>query len=587
MKSFLKYTLATIVGILISGLLFFIVFFSVVGGMISKGEEPAEIKSQSILKMNLDRTIMDRSSKSPFESFDFMSFEPRKMLGLNDILANIEKAGKDDDIEGIYLDLSVIPAGMATVEEIRNALIDFKESGKFIIAYSDDFYQKAYYLASVADKVYLNPAGRVNLTGLSAQIMFYKEGLDKLGVDMQIIRQGKYKSAAEPFMQNEMSKENRKQTKAYVDALWNQMSEGISKHREINIDTLNRLTNDLVLNSSEISMQYGLVDGLKYKDEIIRELKDSSDVDEDLRLVGLGKYTRVPRIRDYKGLAKDKIAVVYAMGMVIMGEGEEGSIGSDRISRAIRKAREDSSIKAIVFRVNSGGGSALASEVIWRELRLAQREKPVIASFGDVAGSGGYYIAAPADTILASPNSITGSIGVIGMIPNVKELMNDKLGIHTEEVKSHKHADLFNPFRPMKAQEKSVLKDILDETYETFIEHVAQGRDMKEEEVREIAQGRVWSGVDAKQVGLIDDFGGLQKAVAMAAESAGLEKYRTVELPRLKDPFQEFINEFTGNVKTWVLKETLGNEARYYKYLQDASEMKGIQARMPYIIEIN
>jgi len=588
MKSFLKYTLATIVGLLITGLLFFVIFFSVVGSMISKGEEPARIKSHSVLEVNLSHMIMDRTSKDPFANFDFQSLSPKKTLGLNDILANIEKASKDDNIEGIYMDLSVIPAGMATLEEIRNALLDFKESGKFIIGYSDNYLQTSYYLASVADHVYMNPEGRVNLTGLSSQLLFFKEGLDKLGVEPQIIRHGKFKSAIEPFTRNSMSEENRRQTEAYVGALWDQMAEGISEQRGMSLEQVNQITGNLDLHSPEAAVEHGFVDGLKYKDQVLQELRDSTgrDDDDDIRFVGMGKYNRVPKIDDVKGLAKDKIAVVYASGTVMMGEGEEGTIGSNRISRAIRKARKDTTIKAIVFRVNSGGGSALASEIIWRELKLARQEKPVVASLGDVAASGGYYIVAPADTIMASPNTLTGSIGVFGLFFSGQEMLNDKLGVHVDVVKTHEHSDIYSPFRSMSPREREVIRMGIEDTYNTFVAHVAEARNMTKEQVDEIAQGRVWSGVDAKRIGLIDVYGGMQEAVTLAGEMAGLEQYRTVGLPELKDPFQQFMKEFSGNMKARVMEDVLGNEARYYNNFREAVSMEGIQARIPYRIEV-
>ena len=588
MKSFLKYTLATVVGILLTGLLFFVIFFSVLGSMISKQDEPASIKSKSVLEVNLSHMIMDRTSKDPFANFDFQSFSPKKTLGLNDILANIEKASKDDDVEGIYMDLSVIPAGMATLEEIRNALLEFKDSGKFIIGYSDNYLQTSYYLASVADHVYMNPEGRVNLTGLSSQLMFFKEGLDKLGVEPQIIRHGKFKSAIEPFTRNSMSEENRRQVKAYVDALWNRMAGGISRQRGLTMEEVNRITGNLDLHSPEAAVEYGFVDALKYKDEVLQELRDSTgmDDDDDVRFVSMGKYNRVPKIDDIQGLAKDKIAVVYAMGTVMMGEGEEGTIGSERISRAIRKARKDSTIKAIVFRVNSGGGSALASEIIWRELKLAQQAKPVVASLGDVAASGGYYIVSPADTIIASPNTITGSIGVFGLFFNGREMLNDKLGVHVDVVKTHEHADIYSPFRSMSPREREVIRMGIEDTYDTFVTHVAEARDMTKEEVNEIAQGRVWSGTDARRIGLIDLYGGMQEAVTLAGEMASLEQYRTVGMPKLKDPFQQFMKEFTGNIQTRVLEDVLGQEARYYTSFREAVSMEGIQARIPYRIEV-
>jgi len=587
MKSFLKYTLATVVGVIITGAIFFIILFASIGSMISKQDKTVEIKPNTVLKIELNQMITDRSPQNPFENFDFTSFKPSKSLGLNDILANIEKAKKDDKIKGIYMDLSSIPAGMATIEEIRKALLNFKESEKFIVCYSDNYTQTAYYLGSVADKVYMNPTGRLYMTGLQSQVMFFKEALDKLGVEPQIVRYGKFKSAIEPFTKNEMSPENREQINTYMNSLWDHMAKGISEAREIDVETINELTNKLTHRKPEKAVKYGLIDSLKYKDEILNELIEKSETDKkEVQFVSLSKYTKTPKIKDYKGLAKDKIAVVYAMGSVMMGEGEEGTIGSDRISRAIRKARKDSSVKGIVFRVNSGGGSALASDVIWREAKLAAKEKPFIASLGDVAASGGYYIVAPADTIMASPNTITGSIGVFGLFFNSKELLNEKLGIHVDVAKTHKFADLGSPFRSMRSEERQIIKDEIVQTYETFVNHVAEGRDMTPEEVDEIGQGRVWSGEDAKRIGLIDLYGGLEEAVALAAEKAEIEKYRTIGLPELKDPFEQLMKEFTGNVKASVLKNEMGNSYKYYREFENVKDMQGIQARIPYKINI-
>ncbi|MFO8236033.1 MAG: signal peptide peptidase SppA [Bacteroidales bacterium] len=587
MKSFLKYTLATIVGVILAGLLFFLIFFTTIGTIMSKQDKPVEIEPNTVLKVELDNIIMDRSPKNPFENFDFQSLKPQKSLGLNEILANIEKAGKDENIKGIYLELTAIPAGMATIEEIREALLEFKETGKFIIAYSDDYLQTSYYLASTADKIYVNPAGRVNLTGLNSQVMFFKDALDKLGVEPQIIRHGKFKSAIEPFTRKEMSDENRTQIMEYVSDLWNKMAEGIADQRRINIKNINGLTEELALEDADAALENNFIDGLKYKDEIFRELKDSSKTDkDDAQFVNLKQYNRVPKIKEHKGLAKDKIAVVYAMGSVIMGEGGEGTIGSDRISGAIREARKDSSIKAIVFRVNSGGGSALASEVIWRELKLAGETKPVIASLGDVAASGGYYIVAPADTIVANPNTITGSIGVFGIIPNAKELMNDKLGIHVDVAKTHEHSDIGSPFRSLTASERQVIKNGIEDVYDTFVGRVADGRNMTKEEVDEIGQGRVWSGIDAKKIGLIDLLGGMNKAVDLASEKAKLKKYRVVELPKLKDPFEQFMKQFTVSAKAQIIKSSLGDNYRYYEQIEEIKNMSGIQARIPYKIDI-
>jgi len=588
MKSFLKYTLATIVGVIITGAIFFLILFASIGSMISaQQDKTVEIKPNTVLKIELDQVITDRSPQNPFENFDFSSFKPKKSLGLNDILDNIKKAGKDDEIEGIYLELSSVPAGMATTEEIREALIEFKKTDKFIICYSDNYTQKSYYLGSVADKMYMNPAGRVYLTGLQSNVMFFKEGLDRLGVEPQIVRHGKFKSAIEPFTKNQMSPENREQINAYISSLWNKMAKGISEQRGIEVEKINQMTNELTHRSSEATVEHGLIDSLIYKDQILEKLKEKSEIDKDKAcFVTLSKYTNVPKIKDYKGLAENKVAVVYAMGSVIMGEGEEGTIGSERISRAIRKARKDTSIKAIVFRVNSGGGSALASEVIWREAQLAAQEKPFIASLGDVAASGGYYIVSPADTIMASPNTITGSIGVFGMFFNGKEFLNDKLGIHVDVVKTHKFADLGSPFRSMQEEERQIIKDQIVQTYDTFVKRVADGRNMTTEDVDEIAQGRVWSGADAKERGLVDRFGGLEEAVELAAKTANIEKYRTVGLPKLKDPFEQFMKNLSGNVKASIIKNEMGDSYKYYKEFEHIKDMQGVQARIPYRINV-
>src|SRR6056297_761787 len=586
MKSFFKYVLATIVGIILSSILMFFIFLGSIGAIISSQDQPVKIDEHTVLHMKLTNPITDRSNKNLMENFDFESFQPVNQLGLNEILANIKKAKEDANIDGIYLDFTMIPAGMATIEEIRSALIDFKASGKFILSYADTYTQSTYYLASIADKVYLNPEGLLSWTGMRSEIMFFKEALEKIGIEAQIIRHGKFKSAVEPFMYTQMSDENREQVMTYMGSIWNHMLARIAESRNLTVDQLNDLADNLTLNNAHAALEYGFVDGLKYKDEILAELKERSEREgkEEIKSIKLAKYTKVPKKRT--SLEKNKIAVVYASGSVIMGEGTEGTIGSDRISRAIREARKDSSIKAIVFRVNSGGGSALASEVIWREVKLAQQVKPVIASLGDVAASGGYYIVAPAEKIVANPNTITGSIGVFGMIPNGKKLLNDKLGIHVDVVKTNKHADIYSFSRPLSAKEKEAIQLNIEGVYETFITHVAEGRKMTKEEVDKIGQGRVWSGANAIEIGLIDEFGGLEKAIELAAQTANIEKYRVVDYPKLKDPFQQLLEDFQGNVKASILKKELGNEYRYYEKIQTIKNLKGIQARITYDVEI-
>jgi protease-4 len=586
MKDFLKIMLATIVGILITLVMFFFLLLIIISA--SSRDKPLEVKPNTILLITLSEQIVERSSDSPFNMLPAEEFASFRELGLNDILNDIKKAKSDNNIAGIYIEPYYLSAGIGTVEEIREALIDFKSSGKFIISYSEFYTQSAYYLASVSDKIYLNPTGEVPLYGLGARVLFLKEAMDRLGIEAQIVRHGTYKSAVEPFMYNEMSKENREQTLGWVSSIWNHILEGISKERNIPVQKLNELADNLTIKSAEDALKNNLVDSLIYKDQVINKLKDLTGTSEkaDLNSISLRKYTKVPKIKDYKGLARDKIAVVYAYGNVVMGNAGEGSISSERISKAIRKARRDSTIKAIVFRVNSGGGSALASEVIWREVDLAAKVKPVVASMGDVAASGGYYILAPADTIIANPNTITGSIGVFSILPNAQKFFNNKLGINVDVVKTNPYADIGNPFRPLKDKEKEALSVSIEKIYETFVSHVSEGRGMSWDEVDAIGQGHVWSGENALENGLIDTYGGLTRAIEIAAQMCGVEKYRVVELPVLEDPLQLFLKEISENARTRMLKKEFGEYYKYFEQLEDLENLSGVQARLPFKINL-
>jgi len=590
MKSFLKYTLATIVGFVVSSLIVIFIIIGIISSAVSSSKQKdTEIKENSVLYVKLDKPIVDRASKNPFANFNFGSMETDLKIGLwDDILENIEKAKTDDKIKGIFLDLSVIPAGIGTVEEIRNALLDFKESEKFIISYSEVYTQKAYYLASVADEIYLNPEGMFDFRGLRAQITFLKGTLEKLDIEPQIIRHGKFKSAIEPLILDKMSEANKEQTMKYVGSIWNHMLKKISESREIPVDKLNEYADNFQLVVSEDLVNKKFIDGLKYKDEIIDILKAKLDLKEDdkIQIVKLQKYTSVPKPKEHKGLAKDKIAIIFAQGGIQSGDGDEETIGSERISKAIREARKDSTIKAIVFRVNSGGGSALASDVILREIKLAKEVKPVIASMGDVAASGGYYVLCAADEVLASPNTITGSIGVFGVIPNMQKLFNKKLGITFDGIKTNKFADFADINRPLSPEENDLLYTMVEKTYDVFITHVSEGRELEKEEVDRIGQGRVWSGADALELGLVDRFGGLKDAVAIAQEKAGLEKFRIVSLPEQEDPFEQIIKQLGGDVKASFIESELGENYKYYKRIKEISEMSGIQALMVEEIDI-
>lgn len=588
MKDFLKFTLAAILGVMIAGLLLLFITIGFFSAMVSMSEQPTQIENNTVLMLKFDHQIVDRASKNPFEELNFGIFQGTKTAGLNDILACIKKAKTDDNIKGIYLNPTEIMAGMATVEEIRSALKDFKASGKFIYAYGDVLSQKAYYLVTVADSVILNPQGMVDFRGLGGERTFYKKGLEKLGVEMQIVRHGKFKAAVEPYLLDKMSDENRLQTETYLKSMWNEMLTDISASRQMGFDELNDIA-DMVatFRKADFAMQKNMVDRLKYKDQVIDDLKKLTGTSEkeDVKAVDIFKYTKVPEQRSHQGLAKNKIAVIYASGSIDASVSEEG-IKSEDLSRTIREARRDSSIKAIVLRINSPGGSAFGSEVIWREVKLAAQTKPVIASMGDVAASGGYYIACAADTIMADRTTITGSIGIFGMIPNAQKLLTDKLGITHDVVMTNEHSDMISVTRPMSTFERDLMQQMIEDGYDTFISRVAEGRKMEKTAIDEIGQGRVWAAPNAREIKLVDTFGGLSDAIELAKNMAKLENYRIVNLPKLKDPFEELLKEISGSAKASFMKDELGENYKYYQELRNIVSQKGILARMPYDIDI-
>lgn len=585
---FLKYLLASILGFIIASFLLFFIMIGIIGGVVSSSNKLVEVKDNSLLYINLNKEIVDRASNNPFDGFNLASMQPKASIGLNDILKAVGNAKDDPKIKGIFMEVDAVSAGAATVNEIRNALLDFKESGKFIISYNDIYSQKAYFLSTVADKIYLNPEGIVDWVGLRAEVMYYKNILEKLGVEPQIIRHGKFKSAVEPFMLDKMSPENREQISTFIGSIWNYWVEGISKSRNISVAELNRYADNMVIRNGKACYENKLVDSLIYKDQVLEILKNRLGISDkkDITSISLDDYAKIPTPLKGKGLSKNKVAVIYASGDIVMGNGTDGEIGSDGISRAIREARRDSTIKAIILRVNSPGGSALASEVIWREMVLAKKVKPLIVSMGDVAASGGYYISAPADTILADPTTITGSIGVFGMYFNVKEGMNKKLGINVETVNTNKHSDFGTMYRPLTAEERAVAQLGVEDIYQSFIGHVAEGRNIPVARVDEIGQGRVWSGANAINIKLIDQFGGLKAAIAVAVKKAKLDSYRITELPKQKEPLQQFIEELTGKTKISILKGELGEVYNQYSSLKSMLSNQGIQARIPYNVEL-
>jgi len=591
MKNFLSSLLATLVGLIIMTIVAVLIIMGIVAATTSK--EVPEVKENSLLVARFNARILDRTNEDPFALLFSGNFMYDETMGLNQILSDLDKAKTDDNIEGIFMNLGMVNAGIATLGEIREAIIDFKESGKFVYAYSDAYTQKSYYLASVADSIYMAPGGMFLFNGMRAEVMFYRKALKKIGVEMQVIRHGSYKGAVEPFLRDDLSDENREQIESYVGALWNKIVEDISVSRGISKEKLNQIADELATIDSEKLKETGMVDGLIYYDEMLTLMKERMGVEEedDLEAISLQRYKDVPvKAKEKKEYSRDKVAVIYAMGTVVDGNAGEGYIGSERISKAIRKARRDKSVKAIVFRINSGGGSGSASDIIYREVMLAAKEKPVVASMGDVAASGGYYIAAAADTILAGPATITGSIGVFGLFPNVQELMNEKIGITTEVVKTNKNSNILSATDPLDPDERVIVQKMIDDFYTNFVTVVSEGRGKTYDEIDAIAGGRVWAGANALKLGLIDGYGGLEKSIEVAAEMAGLDQYRVQSLPVLEDPMTAIMKQITGNAVVRadrLLRKELGDDYHFYRKLQDIRNMQGIQAIMPYEIEIH
>jgi protease-4 len=587
MKEFLKYTLATITGIIIASLLFFIVMLGTLSALVAAGEKPVAISDNSILVLKTGVPVPDRGNQNPFAGFDIINMDITQTPGLNEILRNISKASEDSKIKGILIENGLMNSGWATTEEIRNALKKFRQSGKFVISYSDYVLtQECYYLSTAADKIYINPSSMVDFKGLSSEIMFYKDALAKLGVEVQVTRHGKFKGAVEPFMLDHLSDENKTQINEYAGSIWNHVISEIAEARNIPAAELNRIADNLDGAIASNALRAGLVDDLIFRDALIDNLKSLSGTpeDKDLNMVTMTKYSKVPE--PGKSSAKAKISVIFAEGNIVMGKGNEGNIGGNHYADVIRKERKDSTVKAIVLRVNSPGGNAIASDIMWRELKLAAEVKPVVISMGNYAASGGYYISAPGTKIYASPTTISGSIGVFGLVPNAQKLMEQKLGLKTETVKTNANADFPSLLRPMSSYEKDVMQMSIEKVYSDFVSKVAEGRKMKAEAVDSIGQGRVWSGVNAVKIGLIDEIGGLEDAINGAASLAGLSTYSVKELPLIEDPYTKLLSQLGGEVKMNFLKKELGETARLYDILKEVREMQGIQARLPYFMEL-
>jgi len=586
MKQFFGAFFGSCLGILITGVVITLIVIASVASMFSdainmKKDNGYTAKENTVLKINLDGDIKERSIENPFGDVDLGPFMPKETLGIGDIIESLKFAKTDKNIKGIYLEVSNPVAGFATLEEVRNALLDFKKSGKFIYTYSEGYSQKAYYLATTADKLYLNPEGGLEIKGLSSQMMFFKKMLEKTGVEVQIFRHGKFKSAIEPFMLDKMSEANRAQVETYLGSLWNHMVNGMAKSRGMTSKDINDMANNLLIRSPQDAVKYKLVDELKYEDEVFSAIKKNIQIAETdkITFASLTDYTEA---NTNTKLSKNKIAVIYAVGEIESGEGDDEKIGSERIAKAIKDARLDKDVKAIVLRVNSPGGSALASDVIWRETVLAQKAKPFIVSMGDVAASGGYYISCAADRIFAQPNTITGSIGVFGMIPNAQKALSEKLGITIDTVNTNKHSDVGTILRGATPVEYEYIQQSVEHIYDVFITKVATGRKTTKNNIDSIGQGRVWSGADAIKINLVDELGGINDAIAYAAKQAKVSDYKLLELPKQKDPLQELLGNTKEEMETRSMKSNLGETYLYVKQIKNVLQMKGVQARLPY-----
>lgn len=582
---FLRNLFASIFGTIIAlGIVFLIFVF--IASIIAEAEK-VTVKENSVLVLDLSKNVKDYAPKSddPFEELLGMNDEN---LGLDAVLNAIENAKDDENIKGISIKGLNVNAGFAQTQAIRKKLEEFKESDKFIYAYADLYTQMGYYLSSVADEIYLNPFGGIEFKGLTSEVLFFKDLEEKTGIKMEVIRHGKYKSAVEPFLYNEMSEENRQQITSFLNAIWGEVVSEIASSRNLTEEEINIIATDLKTRNADMALNNKMIDAAIYKDEYVNKLKQLLNIeeDDDIDAISIENYIKTGKGR-VKSSGNDRIAVIYAQGEIIYGKGNQDLIGQDLIIDALKKARESKNTKAIVLRVDSPGGSALTSELIWREIELTKETLPVVVSMGNVAASGGYYIACNASKIYAEPTTITGSIGVFGILPNLSEFANE-IGVNAEQVKTNNSPD-YSLFEPLSDEFRAVTKEGVERVYETFLNRVAEGRNMSVEAVNEIAQGRVWAGTEALENGLVDELGGLEDAIAYAAELAEITDYRIRNYPNYKFELEDRLGMFPfGKTKKQLLIEELGEENyKLYNNIKSFTNQKGIQAKLPFIMEIN
>lgn len=579
MKQFVKYVLATVTGIILTFIVFFIFIFSVIVGVAASSKKTQPITENSILEIEINNRIVENDDDNPFAMIlsggsDFSSTSIVK------ITQALNSAKSDDKINGVFLKIGFFEGGFASLQEIRQQIIEFRKSGKFVYAYADIIDEKGYYLASAADSVFLNPAGDFFLNGFSSQIMYLKDALDKVGVEMQAIRVGEYKSAVEPFTNNKMSDENRVQMETYMNSLFNIFLEETAQARGKTAAEIRQLANDFSIQSAKDAAAAGLIDATFFMDEVKSQFAKRTNIkDKDLKFIG---YKRYASGDDKSVTTGNRIAIIYASGEINLGQGNSESIGSASLVKTLEEIRKDDDIKSVVLRINSPGGSALASDIIWREVKLLQAKKPVIVSMGDVAASGGYYIAMPADTIIAQPATITGSIGVFLLLPNAQKLLTDKLGLHFETVKTGPLADFGSIDRPMSDKERQILQGYANRVYGDFLSRVAEGRNMDTAQVDKIARGRVWVATDAKGVNLVDLLGNMDTAISIAMWKGGIKDKTKLDIyPKPKNPFEQIMN-MQGQIKANVLKNELGPMYIFWKTLTNSAKMQGAQMRLPF-----
>lgn len=586
MRQFLKYVLATIVGLLLFSFVGFLLLLGLSALFASGGK--TSLSANSVLKLELDKPIQERSTENPFSGFGPISGSG-DAIGLIELKQALKDAKDDDKIKGIYLQTERPVAGWASLEEVRNALIDFKQSKKFVYAYAETMTEKGYYLASVADKIYLNPTGDLEWNGLNAELSFFKGTLDKLGIKAEIFRVGEFKSAIEPFVRENMSEPNRLQLTSFLNSINNHLFVKVAQSRGLRVDSLKRYADKLTIETPTDALRTKLVTNVGYQDEVERLIRQQLKLEEKKKInyVSLSKYQDAEKTNDTDGTGSNRIAVIVASGDIESGKSNANSIGSETIVEELRKARLDDKVKAIVLRVNSGGGSGLASDVMYREVQLARAKKPVIGSMSDYAASGGYYMLMGCNKIVAQPNTLTGSIGVFSLLFNTETFFKDKLGVTYDRVKTNENADFPAATHEMTPFQKQVIQRGADRFYALFTSKAAAGRKLPVDSVRAIAGGRVWTGEQAKALGLVDQLGGLDEAIRLAAREARLKDgdYKLKYQPRKKEFFEQVMQSF-GNDEEATMQAKLGELAPYVTYLNKLKTMQGIQARMPFEIEI-